>query len=143
MGVVSSRVLREGFYSAQSGRVAEDSFGGSFPAFIADFTRSKPLSEGKNGRSSMGGRAENSYDLYTAAEPGSSTGGLVSLDAVRLAEGLLPCCRKAKEPRGNPITGLPLAQKRRRPRASSFHTCICRSISRCRRAMMRFSRRLM
>lgn len=54
MGVVSSRVLREGFYSAQSGRVAEDSFGGSLPAFIADFTRSKPLSEGKNGRSSRG-----------------------------------------------------------------------------------------
>ncbi len=44
-GTVTSLISREGFYSAQSKRVVEDSFGGSLPAFIAAFTRSKPLSE--------------------------------------------------------------------------------------------------
>lgn len=75
MGVVSSRVLREGFYSAQSGRVAEDSFGGSLPAFIADFTRSKPLSEGKNGRSSMGGELKTAMTSIPPPSPAQVPAG--------------------------------------------------------------------
>ena len=44
-GVVSSLVSREGFFSLRSRSVVEESFGGSLPAFIAAFTRGKPLSE--------------------------------------------------------------------------------------------------
>ena len=44
-GVVSSLVSREGYFSLRSRSVVAESFGGSLPAFIAAFTRGKPLSE--------------------------------------------------------------------------------------------------
>ena len=42
-GTVSSVMSREEFYSAQSEKVVNESFGGSLPAFIAAFTSRKPL----------------------------------------------------------------------------------------------------
>ena len=44
-GMVTAVMTREGFYSAQSEKVVNDSFGGSLPAFIAAFTSRKPLTE--------------------------------------------------------------------------------------------------
>lgn len=43
-GVVSSVVSKDEFYSVQSERFVDDSFGGSLPAFIAAFTARKRLS---------------------------------------------------------------------------------------------------
>lgn len=42
-GTVTSRISRSRFYSMQSRRFVEDTFGGSLPAFIAAFTKSRPL----------------------------------------------------------------------------------------------------
>lgn len=42
-GTVSSVMSREEFYSAQSEKVVNESFGGSLPAFIAAFTSRKSL----------------------------------------------------------------------------------------------------
>lgn len=44
-GVVTSVISREEFYSLQSRKYVEDSFDGSLPAFIAAFTKGKPLTE--------------------------------------------------------------------------------------------------
>ncbi len=44
-GTVRSLISREDFYSAQSSRFVEETFNGSLPAFLAAFTRGKPLSE--------------------------------------------------------------------------------------------------
>lgn len=44
-GVVTSVISRDEFYSMQSRKYVEDSFEGSLPAFIAAFTKGKPLSE--------------------------------------------------------------------------------------------------
>ena len=44
-GVVTSVISREEFYSLQSRKYVEDSFEGSLPAFIAAFTKGKPLTE--------------------------------------------------------------------------------------------------
>jgi len=46
-GVVTSLLSREEFYSLQSRKYVEDSFEGSLPAFIAAFTKGKPLTEGE------------------------------------------------------------------------------------------------
>ena len=43
-GVVTSRMSREEFNSAQSERFVDETFGGSLPAFIAAFTSRKHLS---------------------------------------------------------------------------------------------------
>ena len=42
-GTVTSVISREEFYSLQSRKYVEDSFDGSLPAFIAAFTKGKPL----------------------------------------------------------------------------------------------------
>ena len=44
-GVVSARISRDEFYSRQSLKIVNDSFGGSLPAFIAAFAAGKPLSD--------------------------------------------------------------------------------------------------
>lgn len=44
-GTVTSVISREEFYSRQSRKYVEDSFEGSLPAFIAAFTKGKPLTE--------------------------------------------------------------------------------------------------
>ena len=44
-GIVSSRMTKAEYASAQSERFVEDTFGGSLPAFFAAFSRRKPLSE--------------------------------------------------------------------------------------------------
>ena len=44
-GMVSSRITREEYASAQSEKFVEDTFGGSLPAFMAAFTRRKQLSD--------------------------------------------------------------------------------------------------
>ena len=44
-GIVTSVISREEFYSLQSRKYVEDSFDGSLPAFIAAFTKGKPLTE--------------------------------------------------------------------------------------------------
>lgn len=43
--VVKALISREEFYSRQSEEFVEDSFKGSLPAFLAAFTRNKPLSK--------------------------------------------------------------------------------------------------
>lgn len=43
-GTVTSLISRQEFYSLQSRKFVNDTFGGSLPAFIAAFTRSTPLS---------------------------------------------------------------------------------------------------
>ena len=45
-GRVTVVMTKEEFYSLQSERIVEESFGGSLPAFIAAFTSKKELSEG-------------------------------------------------------------------------------------------------
>ena len=42
-GMVSSRMTKEEYTSAQSEKFVEDTFGGSLPAFMAAFTKRKPL----------------------------------------------------------------------------------------------------
>ena len=42
-GVVSSLISKEDFYSAQSEKFVEETFGGSLPAFLAAFTSRKKL----------------------------------------------------------------------------------------------------
>ena len=42
-GMVSSRMTKEEYASAQSEKFVEDTFGGSLPAFMAAFTKRKPL----------------------------------------------------------------------------------------------------
>ena len=44
-GTVTSLISREEFATAQSERFVADNFGGSLPAFLAAFSRSKRLSE--------------------------------------------------------------------------------------------------
>lgn len=44
-GIVKSLISREEFYSRQSEEFVEDSFKGSLPAFLAAFTKNKPLSK--------------------------------------------------------------------------------------------------
>lgn len=44
-GIVTSVLSRDEFYSLQSRKYVEDSFAGSLPAFIAAFTKGKPLTE--------------------------------------------------------------------------------------------------
>lgn len=46
-GTVTSRMSREAFAAAQSEKFVEDTFGGSLPAFLAAFTKRKPLSQGE------------------------------------------------------------------------------------------------
>lgn len=43
-GSVSAALSREDFYAAQSQRFVDETFDGSLPAFVAAFTRRKPLS---------------------------------------------------------------------------------------------------
>lgn len=43
-GTVTSLISKEEFYSAQSTRFVEETFGGSLPAFLAAFTARKKLS---------------------------------------------------------------------------------------------------
>lgn len=43
-GTVSSKISKEDFISSQSERFIEDTFDGSLPAFLAAFTKRKPLS---------------------------------------------------------------------------------------------------
>ena len=44
-GTVRSLISKEEFYSLQSEKFVEDTFGGSLPAFLAAFTKRKKLSE--------------------------------------------------------------------------------------------------
>ena len=44
-GVVTSLISREKFYALQSEKFVEDTFGGSLPAFMAAFTKRKPLTD--------------------------------------------------------------------------------------------------
>lgn len=44
-GTVTSLISREQFYSMQSEQFVDTAFQGSFPAFLAAFSRSRPLSE--------------------------------------------------------------------------------------------------
>lgn len=44
-GLVTVLVSKEAFIAARSESFLEESFGGSLPAFIATFTRSRPLSQ--------------------------------------------------------------------------------------------------
>ena len=46
-GTVTALISKEEFYSMQSERVVNESFGGSLPAFIAAFTSRQNLSEGE------------------------------------------------------------------------------------------------
>ncbi len=44
-GTVTSLVSKQDFYSMQSEKFVEDTFGGSLPAFLAAFTKRKKLTE--------------------------------------------------------------------------------------------------
>ncbi len=44
-GIVTSVISRDEFYSLQSRKYVEDSFDGSLPAFIAAFTKGRPLTQ--------------------------------------------------------------------------------------------------
>ena len=44
-GTVTSLILKEAFYAAQSEKFVDDTFGGSLPAFVAAFSSRKKLSE--------------------------------------------------------------------------------------------------
>ena len=44
-GTVTSLISKQDFYSMQSEKFVEDTFGGSLPAFIAAFTKRKALSQ--------------------------------------------------------------------------------------------------
>lgn len=44
-GTVTSLLSRDEFYSMQSEKFVEDTFGGSFPAFLAAFTKRKNLTK--------------------------------------------------------------------------------------------------
>lgn len=44
-GMVSSRMTKEEYTSAQSEKFVEDTFGGSLPAFIAAFTKRRQLND--------------------------------------------------------------------------------------------------
>ena len=44
-GMVSSKISRDEFYAMQSEQFVDTAFQGSFPAFLAAFSRSRPLSE--------------------------------------------------------------------------------------------------
>jgi predicted transcriptional regulator len=44
-GIVTAVISRDEFYSMQSRKYVENSFEGSLPAFIAAFTKGKPLTE--------------------------------------------------------------------------------------------------
>ena len=44
-GTVTSLISRDEFYSMQSERFVEDTFGGSLPAFLAAFTKRKALTK--------------------------------------------------------------------------------------------------
>lgn len=44
-GIVTVKLTREQFYSAQSEQFVDETFSGSLPAFIAAFTARKPLSD--------------------------------------------------------------------------------------------------
>ena len=44
-GTVRSLISRQDFYSMQSEKFVEDTFGGSLPAFLAAFTKRKKLSD--------------------------------------------------------------------------------------------------
>lgn len=46
-GTVTSLVSREQFYSMQSEQFVDTAFHGSFPAFLAAFTKNRALSEGE------------------------------------------------------------------------------------------------
>lgn len=46
-GTVTSLVSREQFYSMQSKQFVDTAFHGSFPAFLAAFTKNRALSEGE------------------------------------------------------------------------------------------------
>lgn len=46
-GTVSSLISKEEFYSLQSEKFVDDTFGGSLPAFLAAFTSRKRLTEGE------------------------------------------------------------------------------------------------
>lgn len=43
-GIVESLLTKEEFYAEQSKQIVDEGFGGSFPRFLAAFTRSKKLS---------------------------------------------------------------------------------------------------
>ncbi len=44
-GTVTALISREQFYSMQSEQFVDTAFQGSFPAFLAAFSRSRPLTE--------------------------------------------------------------------------------------------------
>ena len=44
-GIVTSLISRQDFYAVQSEKFVEETFSGSLPAFLADFTTRKKLSE--------------------------------------------------------------------------------------------------
>ena len=44
-GIVSSRMTKEDYTSAQSEKFVEDTFGGSLPAFMAAFTKRRQLTD--------------------------------------------------------------------------------------------------
>ncbi len=44
-GLVRAMITREQFYAERSGQFVEESFSGSLPAFIAAFTKNRPLSD--------------------------------------------------------------------------------------------------
>lgn len=44
-GIVTSRISRQDFFAMQSEKYVEETFAGSLPAFLAAFTKRKPLSQ--------------------------------------------------------------------------------------------------
>ena len=44
-GIVTSRMSRQDFFAMQSEKFVEETFAGSLPAFLAAFTKRKPLSQ--------------------------------------------------------------------------------------------------
>ena len=44
-GIVTSRISRQDFFAMQSEKFVEETFAGSLPAFLAAFTKRKPLSQ--------------------------------------------------------------------------------------------------
>ena len=44
-GIVTSRISRQNFFAMQSEKFVEETFAGSLPAFLAAFTKRKPLSQ--------------------------------------------------------------------------------------------------
>ena len=44
-GIVTSRISRQDFFAMQSEKFVEETFAGSLPAFVAAFTKRKPLSQ--------------------------------------------------------------------------------------------------